>query len=320
MPGVNRASFLFGTTTAAAFLPRRAGAQALTTLRLGTSSGDDVTPIIYGQKSGIFAKYGLDIQVNRMTGAAAAGLVGGSFDLGKAVITTLLEAHENELPLSVVAAASVLNPKATYVAFLLRKDSPIRTGKDFNDQFVGVGTLTDVGQVAMLKWVDEHGGDAKSIKFVEVPTTAGPAAVDQGRLAASESTYPVIAAALETGRLRIAPILDVLESGCVITAWATTKEFSTKHPDAIRAFARAWRESATYTNVHHGETVEMMSEFTGISAALIAKMPRATAGTTLAPAQIQPVIEAAVKYGTLKRAFPAAELIDPNATVRSTSA
>ena len=315
MSRISRATFVLGAA-AIATRPSRASAQtatAPTTLRLGSSSGDDVTPVIYAQKSGLFAKYGLDIQISRMTGAAAAGLLGGSFELGKSVITTLLEAHEKELPISVVAPAAVLNTQATYVAFLLRKDAPAESGKDFNNQIVGVGQLADMGQVAMMKWVDEHGGDAKSIKFVDVPTTAGPVAVDQSRLFASESTYPVIAAALETGRMRIAPLLNTFANGCVITAWATTSDYSSKHPEAIRAFARAMREAAAYTNAHHAETVDMMAEFTGVAAPLIAKMPRATGGTALAAAQIQPVIDAAVKYGTLKRRFSAAELIDPNA-------
>jgi hypothetical protein len=42
-------------------------------------------------------------------------------------------------------------------------------------------------------------------------------------------------------------------------------------------------------------------------------MTRTIAGTSLLPAQIQPVIDSAAKYGALKRAFPAKEVIDPNA-------
>ena len=49
---------------------------------------------------------------------------------------------------------------------------------------------------------------------------------------------------------------------------------------------------------------------------IIAKMVRVTAGTELVPAQIQPAIDASAKYGTLKKAFPAREIIDPNAPVR----
>ena len=315
MNDTNRKTFLAGAAAAAVALPRRAGAQvtpALTTLKLGTAAGDDATPIVYAQKSGIFAKYGLDVQINKAPGPAAAGLIGGTYDLGKSAITSMFQAHENGIPLTLIAAASVENPKQNYVAFLLQKDSPVKSGKDYENQLVGLVALQDIGQVALMKWVDQHGGDYKTIKFVEVPTIAAPGAVEEGRVVASECTQPAIAAGLARGKLRQAAVYDVLGVGTVLTAWATTRDFSTKHPDVIRAFARAWRESATYTNAHPADTVAMMAEFTGIEAAVIANMPRATAGPTLAAAQVQPLIDAAAKYGQLKASFPAADLIDPN--------
>ncbi len=314
---MKRAAFVAGAGAALAAAPRLAGAQGaapLTTLRLGTSSGDDVTPVIYGIKSGIFARAGLELQIDRMTGAAAAALLGGSFDLGKSVITNILQAHVKELPLTVVAAASVFNPKAAYLGLLVRADAPLQSGKDFNNQVVGVGQLGDVSQIAMMAWVDAHGGDARSVKFTEIPTTAAPAAVLAGRVAAAESTQPMIAAALVPGDLRLLTVLDAFGPGSLMTAWATTRDTSGKHPDAIRAFARAYREAAAYTNAHHAETVDMMAAFTGAPASVIASMPRATAAPSVSAAQIQPVIDAAVKYGLLERAFPAGELIDPVVT------
>ena len=41
-------------------------------------------------------------------------------------------------------------------------------------------------------------------------------------------------------------------------------------------------------------------------------MPRVTNGTAVMAAQIQPVIDAAAKYGNVKHVFPAAEIIDPS--------
>ena len=61
-------------------------------------------------------------------------------------------------------------------------------------QLVGLVALQDIGQVALMKWVDEHGGDYKTIKFVEIPTIAAPGAVEEGRVVASECTQPAIAA------------------------------------------------------------------------------------------------------------------------------
>jgi hypothetical protein len=52
-----------------------------------------------------------------------------------------------------------------------------------------------------------------------------------------------------------------------------------------------------------------MAKLTAIPADQLLRMPRALQGVKLTPDLIQPVITAAVKYGTLKASFPAQELI-----------
>ena len=138
------------------------------------------------------------------------------------------------------------------------------------------------------------------------------ASVDGGRVYASECTYPAIQVGLDTGHLKTATYYEELGSGTILTAWSATRDYSMKNPNVIRGFAKAWQESATYTNAHHAETVDMMSEFTNIQPAVIASMPRATAGPTFTAAQVQPLIDLCYKYGALKASFPAANMIDPN--------
>lgn len=310
---VQRRTFIMSAAAAAIARPRSARAQGLTPVRIGTAATDDTTPLIYGQKSGIFAKYGIDLQLNKMYGPATAGLIGGSYDVGKSILTSFFDAHEKGFPLSVIVGASFHNPKVPYAGFLVRKETPPLTGEFFNNKVVAVSALGGTGYIALRKWIADHGGDIKSIKYVEIPTAAGPAAVEQGRVVIAETVYPAMGAGLATGKVRIAPMYDSIGTGYIITALAITKDFSAKRPEVVRNFVHAWRESATYTNAHHAETVAMMSEFTGIPAAIIAQNPRVSAGVRILPSQIQPVIEADVKFGDLPRAFPAAELIDPNA-------
>jgi NitT/TauT family transport system substrate-binding protein len=243
--------------------------------------------------------------------AVAAGVLSRTFDLGKSSLTTVFDAHEKGLPFTIVASAMLYSSKARYGAFIVAKDSPIHTGKDFNNQLVALGAIGTIGSIALLAWVEQHGGDPKTLRFVEVPFTASVAAIETGRVAAADSSYPALAVALEHG-MRLIPAYDGLGDLYVLTAWITTKEFSAAHPAAIRAFNRAYTESATYTNAHHAETAAMMAEFTGLQLSTIQHMVRGIAGTGIVPEQIQPVIEASVKYGTLKRSFPAAELIDAN--------
>jgi len=287
----------------------------LSTLRFATVPNDPDTPLVYGQKAGIFAKYGIDLQISRLTNGAAvtAALLSGAIDMGKSNITTLIDAHEKGLPITLVAGVTVYYAREPIGGFILRKDSFIQTGADFNNQVVAVSALGDIGNVALRKWIDEHGGDWKSVKFIEVPPVVAAAAVEQGRAVAAECPEPMLSAALESGRMRAGrTMFDALGSGILFGACSTTKSFSAEHPSLVRAFARAWRESSSYTNGHHAETVDMMAEFTGMSAAVIAKMHRTQAAEVLVPSQIQPVIDATVKYGALKQSFPALDLIDPN--------
>ncbi len=316
----SRAGFLQRTGVAAAtavLLPSRAFAQgaAPATVNLGATPSDDMTPILYGQKAGIFRKYGLDLQVTRMTTGqvGAQGLVAGTFDIAKVSTTTILTAHEKGIPFSIVAEAFLNNAKTPASGFVVLKDSPIQTGKDFNDANVASAGLGDIGTIALSAWVDQHGGNSKSIKFVEIPFQAVGASVEASRVAAGVISNPNLAIALDAGKLRMIP--GVFESIAPIYAevvWVTTKEFSAKHPELVRAFARGYSEAVTYTNAHHDETVALVADYSGIKPEVIAKMARVLAWPAVTPAHIQPVIEVSVRYGLLKASFPAAEIIDPN--------
>lgn len=312
----NRSTFLAaaGGLTGSLLL-RPARVRAAETIKLGATPSDDMTPIVYGQKSGIFAKAGLDVQVSKMSSgsAVAAGVLSGSFDFGKSSMTTLFEAHDKGIPFALVTPSVLYDTKTPYTAFIVAKDAVLQTGKDFANQLIAVSALGDIGTIALQAWVEQHGGDPKSLRFVETPLSAAAVAVEERRVVAAETSYPAMGAALEAGKVRIFPALDAIAPSFLIAAWFTTKDYSAKHPDVVRAFGRAWSESATYTNAHHTDTVAMMAEFTGASLGVVQRMTRAIAAPTLVPAQIQPVIDAAAKYGAIKRSFPARELIDPNA-------
>lgn len=312
---VARARFLaaaaaLGATVAGRPAPPAAAAEPL---RIGATPADDFTPVIYARDAGLFAKAGLDVTVDKLTSGAAtaAAVLSGTYDIGKSSITTLLEAHEKGIPFTLIAPAAIYDTKAPYGGFIVGKDAPIRTGKDFNNQIISVPALGDIGNVALLSWVDQRGGDASSMKFVEIPLAAGAAAVEQHRVAAAEIGYPALATALAAGTVRLVPAFDGIAPAFLVTAWFTTKEFTAKRPDVVKTFARVCAAAAAYTNAHHDETAPMMAEFTGISLPLIARMTRTVSGTTLNPALIQPVIDVSVKYKALKRAFAAQELIDP---------
>src|SRR6185437_8705237 len=92
---------------ALAVLSNAAAAQipSLVTVRCASNAADDVTPVLYAQRSGLFAKAGLNVELTRMNSGAAvsAAVLGGSIDIGKSSLLPIITAHSRGLPLVLLA-------------------------------------------------------------------------------------------------------------------------------------------------------------------------------------------------------------------------
>ncbi|HEV8020539.1 MAG TPA: ABC transporter substrate-binding protein [Candidatus Lustribacter sp.] len=281
-------------------------------LSVSTSPDEDAVACLYGVSSGIFRRYGLDVSVSAANSGAAtsAGVVGGSIDIGKASLLGLIAGHTKGVPFTLVAPASMYSSAAPVAGTLVRSDSAIRTARDLSGKTVSVQSLKGFLQVALMKWIDEHGGDSNSVNYIELSPSAASAALLAGRVDASTLANPSLAATLNTKKARVfAWSCDSVGKYYLQAGYFTTTDFAAKNADVIARFARAVAESSTYTNAHPAETVDMISKFTGVAPDDVTNMTRVTCGTKLDPAQIQPVVDLAVKYKIIATRFDAREII-----------
>jgi NitT/TauT family transport system substrate-binding protein len=299
---------------AAALAASRAGAQTAPSapLRIAIAASDGVTSVVYAKTAGMFENAGLDVQIDKQQNGAAvaAAIASGSYDIGNSSVTTIFLAHEKGLPFTFVAPGGINSEKLLTAGALVLKDSPLRLDKDANNSVIGLISLSDVAHDAFCAWIEQRGGDPNTVRFVEIPFSAGGNAVEQHRVIAAETATPAMMAALDTGTVRLIPIFNAIAPVFMMSAWFTSKDFSSKHPETIRKFARVVATAATYANAHHAETAPIMSDFTKIPLPEVQRMPRILQGITLTPDLLQPTIAAAAKYGSLKKAFPAQEVID----------
>ncbi len=321
MNSMRRSTFVSLATSAIGMtLPRvSALAQSQTTLRVQGNPNDDATALFFALKSsGLFQKAGIDLHIESGTSGAAvaAAVAGGAIDVGKSSIISILEAHEKGIPFTLLAPAGLQTVASPFAGTIVLKDSPIRTGKDLENKTVGLSSLSSLGRAAVCRWVERAGGNWRSIQFVEIPLTQAAAAVSQKRVVASETAQPMLAAALGTGNFRDLPTYQTIAPRFVFTAWFTTKEWSSSHPEVARSFARIIAQSAAYANTHHAETAPVMAQLGNVDLSVVQNMQRVVGGTVLDPSLIQPVIEASTAYGMLKAGFPARQLIDANALTR----
>lgn len=304
-----------GAATAAAAIagaPAIVRAQALTTVRVAAALEDDATPILYGVQSGIFKKYGLDVQLQGIASgsAAAAAVAGGAIDIGKSSLTSLIAAHVRGLPFSLVAPSGLYTSDAPVAAFVVPKNSTVKSGADLNGKTISASSLKDLMTLATEAWIDQHGGDSNAVKFLELPSSAVAAALDQGKIDGATVLYPALAEALKDGKSRVIGYsFDAIAKRFLIAAFFASNDYIAKNTDVVRRFAAAVRESTIYTNAHHAETLALVATWSKISAETLSHMTRSTSAVSFSLAEIQPVIAAAAKYKIIEKEFPAQELI-----------
>lgn len=310
------ATVFAGLVGASGLLVRAQGpalAQAPITLHIAiTPINYDAIPILYALKLGLFQKAGLDVQLQRIGSGAAIGaaVASGSIDLGKSSSVSILQGFAHGVPFRLIAPGAMYDDRLPNVQLLVAKDGPIHTARDLNGQTLATQTVGAVDQIAVNAWLERNGGDPASIRWVEIPMTAGAAAIEQHRAAAQIFTAPLLDDALAAGKLRaLAPVYSAIAPRFLFSVYFTTADWAAKNPDAIRKFAAVLKQAAEYTNAHHDEVAPLVAAGADQTAAVMLKTQWAIAGVNLDPADLQPLIDQSAKYGVLPKSFPAKSLI-----------
>jgi NitT/TauT family transport system substrate-binding protein len=269
---------------------------------------------LYAQQGGIFRKYGLDVDVIPMASGSAglSAVAGGSAQVVYLNTITLLEAFDKGLGLQVIAPGSYYLTNKPYALLFVRKDSPIRSARDLNGKIIAAGALKDINAICMLGWIDANGGDSKTVRTIEVPNAALMPTLDEGRVDAVTLLPPFQTQALDSGKYRVlGKPYDAIAKSFMVAAWVVTNEWAAKNPDVARRFALAMREASIYANANPAKTVGLVADFTKVDASIVSRGPGTNDPPYLEPSDIQPVIEASVRYGLIPKTFDAAILLNP---------
>jgi NitT/TauT family transport system substrate-binding protein len=287
-------------------------AQTLPVVRLATTLNDSGAGAYYALEMGYFKKAGLDVRIVSLNSAGLMGssVASGALDIGETGVSVIAAAHERGLPFVMIAPAGLYSSKAPTSATLVAKNSPIKTGADLNGKTVGLRDINSPAYVGTRAWIDRNGGDSKTVKFVEIPDSATAAALGQGRIDATTISEPDLENAIKGPDARLlADSYNAIAPEFLLGAYFTTKDYASAHPEIVRAFASAMAEAYRWANRNHAKTAEILEKYT--KQRVQPTMPRVVYAERLSPAIVQPLIDAAAKYGALKNSFPANELLSP---------
>ena len=151
---------------------------------------------LYATAEGFFRRNGLDVKLSALSGGPAiiAAIAGGAIDVGFSNSVSAAQAAERGIPIVVLAPAAEYPSEKPDTLLVKLRGSKIKTGADLNGKTVAVASLQGVLQLSAASWIDQNGGDSKTVHFLELPFTEMTAALKAGRIDAGMLAEPILSA------------------------------------------------------------------------------------------------------------------------------
>jgi NitT/TauT family transport system substrate-binding protein len=263
----------------------------------------------YAQDLGYFKAAGLNVTLTPMAASPPiiAAVSSGAAEIGNSVVGSVVAARSRGINVKFFAAAGLYSSTAPTARLVGLKGTAFHTGADLKGKTIAVTGLADLTYYATKQWVEATGGNPNDMKFIELPEPEMLPSLKEHRIDAGILIEPFIASAGDEVS-SIAPIDDFVAKRFLATGWIASDSWLAAHADIAAKFAAVMKQTALWANAHHTESAQILLKYTKLTPEIIARMNRATYGTALDPALIQPVIDNAAKYGSFPRPVTATEL------------
>ena len=283
-------------------------------VRIGASPIDPMGVAFFGRDSGTFQNYGIDPQITSLSGGAAimSAVVGGSLDVGLANAVNVAVAIARNIPIVMIAPATLYSKRDASANLVVAKDSAIKVPKDLAGATLGISTLGGFEQLAMLAWLDANKVPRSGIKFAELKYGEMGPALQRGTVAAAILPEPAKTDAVNAGQVRdFGDTFISISPEFATVVWFTTKDWLEKNPETAKKLVAGIFASARWANTHMRESGDMLAKAAKMDPAAVASTTRMYYATTSDKKYIEPMLALATKYGLLARPISVKEYSGP---------
>ncbi|MEV8273402.1 ABC transporter substrate-binding protein [Microbacterium sp. NPDC077184] len=195
---------------------------------------------------GIFAEYGLDVEVVPAQGGANAipALLSGDIQFAIGQPFGPIRADQQDLGIVIVGNyANSLAEGDDVNGVVALADAGITRPADLAGKTVSVNTLGAAGDLTIRKAVDDDGGDSSTIEFVEVPFPDVPAQLEAGTMDAAWAPDPFRGIVVGGGGVQVMAPYQVTIPGLTVLTNITTQALLDEDPELVAAYSQAMSEA-----------------------------------------------------------------------------
>ncbi len=304
---------LLAVLSAAVAAPACVRAAEPATIRIGTAATDATAQHFYARDNGFFAAAGINPEITTLRNVTemTAGAIGGSLDVIAGSLVPIAQADKHGNDLRAIALGNIYTGPPPQGVVVTGQNSTIRSGADLNGKVVSVNGLGDFSQVTIEAWIDSTGGDAKSVKLLELPFAGVAAALAQGRIDAALLVEPFTTMAKDQVRV-IGDALAPVGKHFMVTGWYARAAWLNANRDAARRFVAVMLQTAVWANKNHDQSAAILAHYSPVPLEVIRASPRALYGEMPISADwLQPVLDFSTKYIGLEKTSAASLIWKP---------
>ncbi len=311
MTAFSRSQWLGASAAAAAgcalALPRLAAAQNAA-LKIGVPPAEPSGPAYYAYELGYFKQAGLDVelQVLENGSAIAAAIISGAVQFGATQVLQLALAHLRNIPFQMFVPGAYWDGDYPNAGLLVAPNSPLRRARDLAGKTVGVTSLSGLDSLSISAYVDGDGGDIHAVKLVEMPGSVQLPAILQGRVDAGLASEPSFSADVATKQIRVlATPYSAIAHKFILNVWFARPDWLAANHATAQKVAEVLAAAGEWAMKNREQAAVYLAKYVPLKE----KQITSRFAAKLDPGLIQPVYDAAHKYGMFAGPVDCRELI-----------
>ncbi len=277
------------------------GDAKLEVARVGLLPNAETAAMRLGLNNGFFKEAGIDLQITDTSSGAAAitALIAGQFDVVFANTVSVMQGRDKGLPLVMIAAASTSTgvQGKDFSALVVSSKNKMESAKELAGKVVASNTIKNIGEITARLSVAKAGGDAASVKVVEMPFSNMEQALEEGQIDAAWMVEPFHTTALGHGLRDIASNYVDTAPRLTAAAFVSIDPVVQEKADMMTKLRAAIAKSADYANSHPDEIRALIPTFTKIT-------------PEIANAFVIPLYDSQVNAASLEAMLPQMQTLD----------
>jgi NitT/TauT family transport system substrate-binding protein len=182
---------------------------------------------------------------------------------------------------------------------------------DFEGKTVAINTLANINELAIRAWFDKNKIYINKINLVAVPFPQMESAFETGQVDVAIVNEPFATLSLLHGVTKVldGKPLNAISKRLMVASWFVKKSKIKQSPREIQAFIKAINKATRFIIHHPEETAKILANNTRLPKELAGKIHLPLFEENIRKEDLQVMIDAAFKYGFIKKKFDAQEIV-----------